>query len=97
MTDITAALAEKPLSDICGAFVDIFRFDETKSTSGNVQFKLRFAGHLGGGTLSIEPPDPNNPIYQGAFIKIYKLEIYWDILEFGAQVYIPPVKVGGFC
>jgi hypothetical protein len=96
MTDITLALAEKPLADICKAFVDIFQFDKTKTIGNDVKFSLHFGGHLGNGTVSIQPPN-SNPRFPGAYIRIWKLEVYWDTLEFTASVYIPPVKVGGFC
>jgi hypothetical protein len=97
MSDITAAISADPLSQVFAQLVKLFRFDVQKSIGGSVQFNLHAAGHLERGNFSIEPPNPQNPIFPGGFFKITDVGVDWDTLSFGVAIDIPTVTIGGEC
>jgi hypothetical protein len=97
MSDFTLAVSEKTLRDLFGRFIEIFQFETTKSTSGDIRFGIHMRCHLERGAFSLEPPDPLSPNYKGGFFKLTDIVIRWDNLDLSLTVHIPKVTVGGFC
>jgi hypothetical protein len=97
MSDITLAISQSALQQAFGALVEVFEFETTSNTSGNPRFSLHVKCHLERGSFALVPPDPNNPIYTGGFIKLSDIVIAWDNLDLTITVHIPKIGWDSFC
>ena len=59
MTDITVAVDQAALSEAFGALIEIFQFDFSKTTEGDVRFGIKLQCHLERGNFALHGPDPS--------------------------------------
>jgi hypothetical protein len=97
MTDITVAVDQAALSEAFGALIEIFQFDFSKTTEGDVRFGIDLQCHLERGNFALHGPDPNSPIYIGGYLGLTNIVIAWDKLDFTVGLDIPGKTIPSFC
>lgn len=95
--DITLAIGENLARRAKDRLIPKIRLHGRPESEGDVRFFVDYAGRLEGGRLDFVGPSPNHPIYRDGFIDMRELDIIWDRLQFGVDINLPEISIGGQC
>ena len=97
MTDITVAVDQAALSEAFGSLIEVFQFEYTGKTQGDLWFGLNIACHLERGAFALMGPDPHSLIYTGGYFSLTDIVIAWDRLDFTVGLHVPGKSIPSYC